>query len=171
LARVFGILLIAFIAIGISSTAHATDCQTIWDCGPRENCVGGTCLFDGLACKYDWECRPFQYCNTGVYQCALAEGRCQTDADCYGTKVCDPNFYCADKSSGGTAVKCKRASDCATGEKCTGGKCILQAASCKKSADCATGQKCTKNKCVESATATKSKSGIWDWIKSFFRIG
>ena len=151
MARVFGILLIAFIAIGMSSTAHATDCQTIWDCGPRENCIGGTCLFDGLSCKYDWECRPFQYCNTGVYQCMLAEGRCQTDADCYGTKVCDPNFYCADKKTNPVVTPTK--------------------VTCKKASDCATGQKCTKNKCVASAKTTAKKTGIIGWFYDFFRIG
>ncbi|MCX6772458.1 MAG: hypothetical protein NTV88_01660 [Candidatus Micrarchaeota archaeon] len=149
------ILAFSVFVILFANTPHAIDCQTIWDCGPRENCIGGTCLFDGLNCKYDWECKPFQFCNGGTYQCQTYEGRCQTSGDCFGGKTCDANNYCVEKKTAVATTSAKVA--------------------CKRASDCATGQKCTKNKCVASSTSTKtasaSSTGVWSWIKNFFRIG
>lgn len=75
--------------------ANAAGCENIYDCGYRESCKSGVCVFDGLSCKYDSECDAFEFCNTGAYQCQIAQGRCHTSSDCLGGKVCDANNYCS----------------------------------------------------------------------------
>lgn len=92
LAFVFLALFLSSIAL--AGIANATQCSSIFDCGYRQTCQAGTCVYDGLACKYDYECAPFQYCNTGVYECALQEGRCNTASDCTGGDICDADNYC-----------------------------------------------------------------------------
>ncbi|HIH29982.1 TPA: hypothetical protein HA243_01150 [Candidatus Micrarchaeota archaeon] len=90
-------LLLAFALLSFSGMASAVECGTIYDCGYRENCKAGVCVFDGLSCKYDTECDPFEFCNTGAYQCQVSQGRCHTSSDCPGGEVCDANNYCADQ--------------------------------------------------------------------------
>lgn len=87
--------LLPFFLLLLALPAHAAECETTYDCGYRESCKSGACVFDGFSCKYDSECDPFEFCNTGAYQCQVSPGRCHTASDCLGGKACDANNYCA----------------------------------------------------------------------------
>ncbi len=56
-----------------------------------------------------------------------------------------------------TSTTCTTDSNCATGQTCTGGKCVTST-TCTSDSGCATGQTCTGGKCVTSTTCT-SDSG------------
>ncbi|VVB99016.1 Uncharacterised protein [uncultured archaeon] len=141
----FSFALFALSLLILSGAPSATDCNTRFDCGFRETCMNGQCMFDALSCKYDAECRPFEFCNSGTYQCQMQPGRCITGADCSVKQACNAEHYCADKAQPKVAKQvlplmkpnvimiskknaitpqaCRKDADCGFNRVCTGGSC------------------------------------------------
>ena len=99
LARIIpAILFASILVLSLAGAAHA-ECGTSFDCGYKEICSAGACVYDSLSCKYDYECNAWEFCNSGTYMCQRQEGRCRTDSDCYGYQSCDADNYCTERKT------------------------------------------------------------------------
>ena len=88
--------------------------------------MGGTCTYDYLFCKDNYECEYYQTCNQGINMCQTSDGYCLSDSDCYDGKFCDVYHQCLERydSSKPDEYSCKKDSDCQTGNICYKNVCI-----------------------------------------------
>jgi len=62
-------------------------------------------------CK-DNNCNPWESCNSTNGNCELVSGRCDTDRDCLGNKICDDNNNCVDPVNPCVGITCSNNGTC-----------------------------------------------------------
>ncbi|MGQ0508607.1 MAG: hypothetical protein ACT4TC_25185 [Myxococcaceae bacterium] len=102
-------------------------CGSNAECGEGQRCSGGQCICDGVSCPSG--CCEGKVCKIPDLASCGANG-----ASC---KTCDRTK--ADRCSSGGSCRCGDDSACGAGQKCSGGRCVCDAATCP---GCCDGSQC-----------------------------
>lgn len=145
-------------------------CRTNGDCAAGTYCSATTnkCVAS-IPCASDSACTSTQNCdfrNTCVPDVTNA---CRTDIDCSGGDVCVEGFcrtpgidtcqfdlecasgLCVDSAC---TSSCTNASQCGSGQVCTGNRCVNDPTECTATSGCSSGEHCVSGRCLADCTSS-----------------
>lgn len=144
-------------------------CRTNGDCAVGSYCLEATDMCTvSTTCTSDAQCSPSQNCDYRDTCVPDVPDACRGDGDCTGGTVCVEGFcratgievcqfdlecasgLCVDSAC---TFSCTSATQCGSGQVCTGGRCVTDATQCTTTSDCSGSKHCVDGRCLADCTS------------------